>query len=504
MSNAVGSNPLEPTGGAVSGSAGDARITDPSTGAGLFTSNALYSEVGVDPLTDDYAAEGTDTGFGSSVRRFLQSGLYNGDFSARPNDTTIPIDEEYNPLPFWKYVPATTGRITATWVAASGTVGSHLRWDGTDAESGAEAYIEQMAAVSSSTGQTYFHVPIAYWETEVDVDVPLVAFLSAQYLRVDGVTTTGTSAEVTSTMDPGAYNQALETVNGGFIPADAAWMRVKIGARASGNMVGTAPVKLHEVGILTAVPSVYIVDNTLPETYDPAELTKAGGVAVLKSTVAGGGAQLELLDTGAARVVSQAAAAIPLSIKGHASQSADLLVVENSAGTDLVAVTAAGILSIPGGGIKFPATQVASSDVNTLDDYEEGTWTPVAAFATVGTSAWTPTVQVGRYTRIGHRVWVDFTYEASLTKGTGASYLLITGLPFTVKNVTGYYPYGAAQIIGWTQAGVNNYACTGYPNTTDIYFYYTGSASVAGYFLASHFAAGPAGIYLYGSLSYEV
>lgn len=29
-----------------------------------------------------------------------------------------------------------------------------------------------------------------------------------------------------------------------------------------------------------------------------------------------------------------------------------------------------------GMGIKFPATQSASSDANTLDDYEEGTWTP--------------------------------------------------------------------------------------------------------------------------------
>jgi hypothetical protein len=28
------------------------------------------------------------------------------------------------------------------------------------------------------------------------------------------------------------------------------------------------------------------------------------------------------------------------------------------------------------GGLKFPPTQVASADPNTLDDYEEGTWTP--------------------------------------------------------------------------------------------------------------------------------
>jgi hypothetical protein len=31
---------------------------------------------------------------------------------------------------------------------------------------------------------------------------------------------------------------------------------------------------------------------------------------------------------------------------------------------------------LTGGGLKFPPTQVASADPNTLDDYEEGTWTP--------------------------------------------------------------------------------------------------------------------------------
>ena len=37
-----------------------------------------------------------------------------------------------------------------------------------------------------------------------------------------------------------------------------------------------------------------------------------------------------------------------------------------------------------GSGITFPATQSASTNANTLDDYEEGTWTPVLTFATPG------------------------------------------------------------------------------------------------------------------------
>jgi hypothetical protein len=34
--------------------------------------------------------------------------------------------------------------------------------------------------------------------------------------------------------------------------------------------------------------------------------------------------------------------------------------------------------SASGTGITFPATASASTDANTLDDYEEGTWTPTA------------------------------------------------------------------------------------------------------------------------------
>lgn len=129
---------------------------------------------------------------------------------------------------------------------------------------------------------------------------------------------------------------------------------------------------------------------------------------------------------------SQAAAAIPLVIQGHASQSADLFVVENSAGSDLVAVTAAGILSIPGGGIKFPATQVASADANTLDDYEEGSWTPTLSFTTPGDLSVTYSTQEGDYVRVGDHVFLSgrvVTSAFTYTTATGA--LRMGGLPFT-------------------------------------------------------------------------
>ena len=89
-----------------------------------------------------------------------------------------------------------------------------------------------------------------------------------------------------------------------------------------------------------------------------------------------------------------------------------------------------------GAGITFPAAQSASSDVNTLDDYEEGTWTPVIVGSTSAGTA-TYNVQVGRYQKVGNRVSCDFYIAWSSHTGTGS--MTITGLPFTAANITNYY-----------------------------------------------------------------
>ncbi len=86
-----------------------------------------------------------------------------------------------------------------------------------------------------------------------------------------------------------------------------------------------------------------------------------------------------------------------------------------------------GILQVSNG-ITFPATQSAVADANTLDDYEEGTFTPVInGVTTVG--AGTYTTQAGRYTKIGNRVTVNARIIWTAHTGTGA--MVIAGLPFT-------------------------------------------------------------------------
>jgi hypothetical protein len=96
------------------------------------------------------------------------------------------------------------------------------------------------------------------------------------------------------------------------------------------------------------------------------------------------------------------------------------------------ALTAQGLVDISAAGagqIKFPAAQNSSSNANTLDDYEEGTWTPALTFGG-GSTGISYTVQIGKYTKVGNVV----TYEWIITlfsKGSSTGAANITGAPFT-------------------------------------------------------------------------
>ena len=87
------------------------------------------------------------------------------------------------------------------------------------------------------------------------------------------------------------------------------------------------------------------------------------------------------------------------------------------------------------GQIKFPATQSASADPNTLDDYEEGTFTPVLFGVTsAGTCQYGS--QLGSYTKIGNKVFISIFLN--WINHTGSGDMKIMGLPFTVGgNVAG-------------------------------------------------------------------
>lgn len=103
----------------------------------------------------------------------------------------------------------------------------------------------------------------------------------------------------------------------------------------------------------------------------------------------------------------------------------------------------------------FPSTQNPSSDANTLDDYEEGTWTPAITFGG-GNTGITYGVQTGTYTKIGRQVIchgrLDFT-----SKGSSTGDAVLTGLPFTAVVNAGDFNatyYALFNTIGYGINGV--------------------------------------------------
>lgn len=103
------------------------------------------------------------------------------------------------------------------------------------------------------------------------------------------------------------------------------------------------------------------------------------------------------------------------------------------------------------GQIKFPVTQNSSANANTLDDYEEGTWTP-----SVGGTA-TYTTQTGSYTKIGRMVCIHGTLVINVI-GTGST-ATVSGLPFTTSNTT-FQPLVIAKTASLTSSIVSIAAVT--------------------------------------------
>ncbi len=100
----------------------------------------------------------------------------------------------------------------------------------------------------------------------------------------------------------------------------------------------------------------------------------------------------------------------------------------------LPASSGANLTNLPAhtGNVAFPATQVASADANTLDDYEEGTFTLALASHTATGSGQSYSSNTGTYTKIGRLVlcagYFDPSSSGDLDTGHNTK---LTGFPFT-------------------------------------------------------------------------
>lgn len=147
---------------------------------------------------------------------------------------------------------------------------------------------------------------------------------------------------------------------------------------------------------------------------------------------------------------------------------------------DFVVGTGTGTMGLESGATARTTMGVGSTDTPTfsgvnlgddnLSNYEEGTWTPtLIGLAVNGTHTYT--AQVGKYTRIGNRCFIDGHVKLSNWDGTATGQVGLSGLPFTVLNLSSYtatmaISFGSINL----SAGYGVLAATAATNTTRIDF----------------------------------
>jgi len=174
----------------------------------------------------------------------------------------------------------------------------------------------------------------------------------------------------------------------------------------------------------------------------------------------------DVLTIVALAAVSVANALVPsnnLSDVGSTATAATNLGVGTTSTPTHAGMTLTGLLNVLAG-IKFPAIQVPSSDPNTLDDYEEGAWTPVVT-SSAGTI--TTASATGTYTKIG-RLWDIKVTVTITTNGSGSTDVRATlpATPSAASTLAGRETAIAGKSLAGTIPAAGAFiAITNYDNT---------------------------------------
>lgn len=243
-----------------------------------------------------------------------------------------------------------------------------------------------------------------------------------------------------------AFVLAVESTLGtSFQPLDAdlsayaALATTGLVARTGAGTVATRTLTGPAAGITVTNGDGVAGNPTLALANDLAALEGLGSTGLAARTAA---------DTWAQRTITGTANKITVT-NGDGVAGNPTLTIPDA--VTLVTPTVTGLLTCTGGQIKFPATQAPSADANTLDDYEEGTWTPVLTCATPGNLSVTYSSQTGSYTKIGNVVALKMSISTSaFTHTTAAGELRISGVPFSLTGGPGIIDYSGITKAGYT------------------------------------------------------
>lgn len=227
--------------------------------------------------------------------------------------------------------------------------------------------------------------------------------------------------------------------------------------RAGGTNVGT----LTSSGIFTLTGSAAFTEYYTSTTYDgaigQANYVVSGAAASGAIGIASAGALY--FGSGGTTERMRLFASGGLSLGNTTDPGATNLSVTGTGKFGTTVGVGAATPAASGAGITFPATQSASSDANTLDDYEEGTFTPTIVYSGTNTPSYAS--QLGRYTKIGRIVQVQIWLSWNENGSTGN--VTVGALPFTsvtsnVRAVPSIFSFGLTGLP-------TNVSATGFVNS---------------------------------------
>ena len=248
-----------------------------------------------------------------------------------------------------------------------------------------------------------------------------------------GNTTVGLGNTVTTLGNVILTNATISSPSG--IAANAV-----IYSTSTGNLTGNASIftvdSNNNVGIGTTTPAVVgssrkelTVKSTVADTYSILNLIGIRDV---------GGNQngdVNFINSFGSQTITSRISGI----NGASSNTEGILSFQTktSAGglTEQLRINSTGALVLAGGtttatgtGIAFPASQNNSSDANTLDDYEKGTWTPNQGSGLTVVGAFTSS---GTYTKVGNLVTLYGKVNGATSIVCSGNGTLSNNLPFT-------------------------------------------------------------------------
>lgn len=129
-----------------------------------------------------------------------------------------------------------------------------------------------------------------------------------------------------------------------------------------------------------------------------------------------------------------------------------------------------------GNGLKFPATQISQTDANTIDDYEEGSWTPTFTNLTVVGDL----TATGKYIKVGKKVYAEMRISSTTTTASTAGTTFSTlPIPQSTNSTCAAVNYSTKASYGVGAVGLGDDRCytPTWPAVQDVVVSFTYEAS---------------------------